>query len=244
MRSRVLPMALALVLAFVAAVAVLVYVRGTEDRVRAEARTSTMLVSTGMIPTGLSLAEAQAQGLLEETTVPAQNVPAGSLNQITTQTGPLLALADIPPGQVLFAAGFAAQLPDLGPIDVPEGMAAVTVQLNDPQRVGTFLRPGAQVAVFDTVAVPRTDTSAGEVRETRVLLPRITVLAVGAATVAADAEGDAATSALITVAVDQKQAERLIHASQTGALTFALLDGTTTMRDDGGVNDTTIFKGA
>lgn len=241
MRSRVLPMALAVVLAVVAAVAVLVYVRGTESRVRAEARTVTILVSTGTIPTGLSLQDAQAQGLLERTSVPEANVPAGSLADISNQTAPLLALADIPPGQVLFAAGFAAQLPDPGPLDVPDGMAAVTVQLSDPARVGTFLRPGSQVAVFDTVAAKGQD----DVAATRVLLPRVTVLAVGGATVAADAEGDAATSALVTLAVDQPQAERLIHASQSGALTFALLDGTTQMKDTGGVDDTTLFsKGA
>lgn len=243
MRSRIVPIALAVALALVAAVAVLAYVRGTEARVRGQAETATMLVTTGTIPAGLTLQGAVDQQLVEATTVPATSLPRGSVTEVSAANGALLAIADIPPGQVLLAAGFAAELPETGPLDIPDGMAAVSVQLDDPSRVGSFLRPGSTIAVLDTFEEGG-GAAAGEprTRATRVLLPELTVLAVGDATVSADAEGADVSRALITVAVTQPQAERLVHGMRTGTLTLALLDAKADLSSTRGVDDTTLFS--
>src|SRR2546423_1325535 len=67
----------------------------------------------------------------------------------------------------------------------------------------------------------------------RVLLPRVEVIAVGdktstgSSTSTPDTEQAAAAKeagATLTVAVNQQEAERLIHVLQTGTLYFALLD--------------------
>jgi pilus assembly protein CpaB len=47
---------------------------------------------------------------------------------------------------------------------------------------------------------------------------------------------------LITVAVNQKQAEQLIHATQTGSLYLALLSDTSKVAPSLGVDNNSLFK--
>ncbi|MEP7053638.1 MAG: Flp pilus assembly protein CpaB [Actinomycetota bacterium] len=106
---------------------------------------------------------------------------------------------------------------------------------------------------------------------TRLLLDRVDVLAVGATTTvvaqnssspdtsspgtgskdktASDAAKSAAatpvatTSVLLTLAVDQAQAQKLIHASQTGSLYFTLLSDSYTPKPAPGVDNRNLFDG-
>jgi pilus assembly protein CpaB len=90
---------------------------------------------------------------------------------------------------------------------------------------------------------------------TRVLLPRIEVIAVGergtnGAATSVTAGAAAATAAvtkggatvLITVAVTQQEAERLVHGTQTGKLYLALLDDTAKIAPGPGVDNNTLFQ--
>ena len=62
-------------------------------------------------------------------------------------------------------------------LSVGKGEIAIAVELGDPNRVAGFVEPGSQVAVFATVE------NANQEQETRVLLTRSDVIAVGASTV-------------------------------------------------------------
>jgi pilus assembly protein CpaB len=84
----------------------------------------------------------------------------------------------------------------------------------------------------------------------------VEVLAVGATTTTVappptDAQTSAAigtagagqtTTTLFTLAVTQEQAERIIHSSRTGALTFALLGPEAHATTGKGVDDRTLFE--
>ena len=60
---------------------------------------------------------------------------------------------------------------------------------------------------------------------TRVLLPKATVLAAGSTTVVPQsAPAEELPKTLLTLAVDQSEAQKVIYASQNGELYFALLD--------------------
>ncbi len=96
-------------------------------------------------------------------------------------------------------------------------------------------------------------------KATRVLLPNVQVLAVGEQTVAADEPGSAAepegenTGAasdpnaaaerltLVTVAVTQREAEKLVHGTQTGTLYLGLLGENTDVQPGKGVDNRTLF---
>lgn len=247
--KRWLPIILAIVLAIIAAALVFFYIRGTEQRVIEEQQPVTVLVSTASIPQGISLADAVAGGLTETTQVPADMAPADAIAAVTAENGGLLAIAPINPGQILLASNFAVELPDATPVSIPDGLLAVSISLGDVQRVGNFLRPGAEVVIFNTYS----DAGGGGADEapaqdltTRVLVDRALVLGVGDIASAPTTNPDGTVtetpaSSLITLGVDQAEAERIILASQTGSLYFGLLGDGTEVVDSNGTTAGNLF---
>jgi len=234
-----LPIIAAVVLAILAAVLVFLYTKGADQRVLADQQPVDVLVSSALIPQGMSLGDAVSGGLAEQTQVPGAMNPAGSIAGATPENSALLALNDVTPGQILLSDNFAAQLPDTTSIPVPDGQIAVSFTLADPERVGSFVRPGSEVVIFDTSA----SGESGLV--TRVLLDRVLVLAVGDSTEsgATNADGTtAAPSALLTVGVDQAQAEKLIQAIRTGSLYLGLPGAGTDVVKSQGVGDGNLFE--
>lgn len=247
MKGRVVPIAIAIVLALLAGVIVFFLARGADERALGNEQPVDILVAASLIPKGTALQDAVAQGLVQTTQVPAKLQPAGSVTAVTAENGPLLATADIPAGQVIFAGAFAATVPDtaaVAPLEVPDGLMAISVPMEDPNKVGTFLRPGSMIAVFETIAVPGTDPKAAPTQATRMLIDRAEVLAIGttAAAGATTATPDAWAATLVTIAVDQVQAEKIIQARQSGTPYFALLGDNTTLTPSAGVSDADLFN--
>lgn len=240
--KRWLPIILAVVLALIAAALVFFYTRGAEQRVLDEQQPVTVLVSTSTVPRGISLGDAVAGGLAEETQVPADMAPTGAIGGVTPDNSALLAINQVNPGQILLSTNFAAELPDITPVSIPDGLIAIAISLGDVQRVGNFLRPGAEVVIFNsytTGAAPTEGEATTGDLTTRVLVDRALVLGVGETATPPTTNPDGTTtvqapSSLITLGVDQAEAEKIIQASQTGSLYFGLLgDGTEVVRSNG-----------
>lgn len=243
MKRPILPIVLTILLALGAGAAVFWYVTGAEQRALAEQQVATILVTQDAVPEGTTLGQAVSEGLITETAIPERLRPSTALGALDAQTTELVVLSDLPAGQTVMSASVGLAVEEEWPIEVPEGQMAVSVLLDDPSKVGAFLRPGSHVAIFDTYAVPGTGETADAVFETRPLLDDVAVLAVGAVTrVGADSATQEAWDAqLVTVAVTQEQAERLVHATRTGALHFALLGEGTLLKPSAGVSDLTLF---
>lgn len=247
--KRWLPIVLAVVLAVIAAGLVFFYTRGAEQRVLDEQQPVTVLVSSSTIPRGISLGDAVAGGLAEQTQVPADMAPTGAISGVTPENSGLIAINQVNPGQILLSTNFAAELPDVTPVAIPDGLIAISISLGDVQRVGNFLRPGAEVVVFNsysTGAAPAEGEATTQGLTTRVLVDRALVLGVGETATAqtTNPDGTAATqvpSSLITLGVDQGEAEKIIQASQTGALYFGLLGDGTEIVLSNGTTDGNLF---
>ncbi len=132
-------------------------------------------------------------------------------------------------------------------------MIAVTVNFCLPEAVAGDLQAGSQVAVFDTI-VPGTAVGGGGLRgqhveqpgtvQTRVVLARVQVMSVGtppaggasAAPTASSAAQSSSTgsSTLVTLAVSQADAERLIQVTVTGLPYLALLSSASRTSADAG----------
>ena len=245
--KRWLPIVLAVVLAIVAAALVFFYIRGAEQRAISDQQPVSVLVSTATVPRGITLGDAASGGLIETTQVPADMVPTGALTGVTAENSGLLAINNVNPGQILLATNFVAELPDVTPVSIPDGLIAISIELADVQRVGNFLRPGAEVVIFNSFTpggVPSGQGTTGEAGATvdlatRVLVDRALVLGVGEVASAQTTNPDGTTtkqpaSSLITIGVDQAEAEKVIQASQTGYLYFGLLgDGTEIVKSNG-----------
>jgi pilus assembly protein CpaB len=146
---------------------------------------------------------------------------------------------DVMPGQVLLRPMLVAAAQVSGGLAIPGSMVAVTIPLCLPEAVAGYVRAGSQVAIFDTFSAGSMSSSVscgasggsqqasgtGGV-ETRVVLPRVQVLAVGAADASPSgpsAGGQSQGSVLVTLAVDQVDAERVIQLTETGLPYLALL---------------------
>lgn len=240
MRRRILLLLTALVIALTGTGMIFAYSsqQGVAAEVEEQAK---VLVAKDVIPAGTSGKTAVEKGLVTLEDVPARLVPPGALVDVVAISDQETA-AEIQPGELLMPSRFVTSAL-AGTIVIPDDKVAISVEVADAQRVSGFVRPGLDVALFDTYAVEVPEpapaapgTSRPVVEEaTRLLLPRATVIAVGPTALrtvgvdkAEEEAGAAETSAqkaaaLVTLAVPIRDAQRVAHAAHTGRITLALL---------------------
>jgi pilus assembly protein CpaB len=246
MRRRILVLVAALIFAAAGTAAVLAYVGRADARALAGQEPTEVVVTTAAIPRGTTVETARSAGLLETTMLPRRSVPSGAMLELSSAEEDLVAASDVGAGEVVLRGRFVEkdEIDKAGAVAVPDGKLAVSVELSDPGRVGAFVRPGSEVAVFHY-----REASAS----TRALLPRVLVVGVGASTEDSATQTDtettkssksekAVTTAILTLAVDERQAEQLVHASYTGELHFGLLDSATAVTKGSGVDDKTLYN--
>jgi pilus assembly protein CpaB len=254
---RILAIAAATVIALVGALLVLIYARGADARA-VEANTPTRVyVSTATVPAGTSLKDAQRQKIITETQTAAKAVPAGALTTIDETNNALLALTEIPPGQYLLTSGFGETPVGQKALQVGAGKLAVSVQLEDPARVGTFVTPGSNLTIFMTYKLKQLDDSKEaevfneqEVKGTSVLLENVKVIGMGEASLtpaqqpAGEVEGEeqanTAPSFLVTLEVTPEQATRLVHGINNYVLYAGLRGADVKVNPRLSTNDLTI----
>jgi pilus assembly protein CpaB len=242
MKRRVLAIALAVVLAVLGTGGVLAYVNHANARALAGQQAVTVLVARQVIPAGTTAADAQAQGLLGTERMPASSVPADALATISPDLSGLVMDAAVQPGQLLLRTMLVTKAQNSNGLTIPHGMFALAIQFCVPEAVAGNLHSGSQVAVFQTIADgnanvtaqaacagPHSFTPAQNFR-TSLVLPNVKVLAVGQA--ANVQSGSSSTSnsgsgqpnvGLVTLAVSQADAVKLIQISENGLPYLALL---------------------
>jgi pilus assembly protein CpaB len=222
---RTLLLVAAIVVAALGTVLIFAYVRNADNRALKDQEPVEVLVAKTLIKAGTLGSEAERTGSFKLQKVPRSATIVGVLSD-PRPISSLVAVGDIYPGEQIITAKF-AQAGTTSILPIPPGKVAMSVQMGDPERVAGFVQPGSDVAIF--VTVTPTGTSAGAPgTQTRVLLSRMTVLAVGPTTLRAAPEGEgnkeALPTAIITLAATQVQAEKLIFAKAQGnTLYFGLL---------------------
>jgi pilus assembly protein CpaB len=263
MARRSLAVLFAVTLAVIGAVLVLVYARSADARALEGQQVVDAYVATKDIPAGTSAQSAVDRGWLRKESFSQKGVPAGTLTEVAGPVTQMVATTDIAAGEIVLSKRFGDQQLGKAAVTVPEGSVAVTVQLTDPARIGPFLRPGSKIAIYDTFnakdnkaanAVPAGDKLSSDKEDlhvTKVLLPSVEVLGVGDDTVSGSVtpqdeqkSGQGTPSALVTVAVSPTDAQRLVHATQTGTLYAVLLGAGAEVKAGQSVLDTTLFAGA
>ena len=155
MGRRVLAILVAAVVAVIGVAAVLVYARGADQRAVAAQQPTDVYVATKAVSSGTMLKDAIRTGAITKTSVASKGLPVGALTRVTDSNSSLLALTDIQPGEYVLSGRFGTTPVGTKAIEVPAGMVAVSVQLTDPARVGTFVTPGTRLAIFDDEAMVR-----------------------------------------------------------------------------------------
>ena len=221
-RRRMLVVA-ATIVAALGIVLVLLYVRGADNRAQDKFTTVEVLTATGRIDAGESLDRAATGGKLTLRAVTKNEVLAGAQTSASGLAGQV-ALTTIYPGEQIIASKFGASAAAVSPLAIPHGKLAISVNLTDPARVAGFVNPGSTVAIF-------MNGNEGGQPYTRLLLPKVTVLGVGSTTpvptTTTDGQGQQTTEqlprTLLTLAVDQSQAQKVLFAQGNGELALGLL---------------------
>lgn len=239
MKRKVVLLAIAAVIAAIGTSMVALYVNGVSDKATASEGRVKVLTATGQINAGESAVQAQAEGKFTLTEMTRSSVAAGALSSIDT-LGDEVALAPIYPGEQILGAKFGTTVASQQVLPVPHGMVGISVELSDPGRVAGFVTPGSHVAIFATVNL---EGGSEPYDYTRVLVSNVLVIGVGATTVISEDGGDAASGAdssvpktVLTVALNQEDAEKVVFASNDATVAFGLLGKGANVTPDAGAD--------
>lgn len=221
-RRKLLVVAAAIVAAL-GVVLVLLWVRSADHRAQGRYDTVQVLTATARIDPGESIDQASSGGRLALRPVTRNELLTGYQTGTTALAGQV-ALTTIYPGEQIIADKFGSTAAPVSSLPIPNGKVAISVSLSDPARVAGFVNPGSDVAIF------MSGTVAGQ-PYTRLLLPKVTVIGVGPDTSVSTTSGSASAgqqnteqlpATLLTLAVTQQDAQKVLFAQGNGQLAFAL----------------------
>lgn len=249
MGRRTVLMVVAIVIAALGATLVFFYVQGINDRAQADQAPVQVLTVKEVIAAGETIDAAQAAGKLVLSDIPTVNVLPGALATTQSILG-MIALAPVYPGEQIIPQRFGAPGTQER-LTIPDGTLAISIQLSDPSRVAGFVNPGSNVAIFlagDGAGTPTAGQPAGQF--VRLLLPAVQVIGVGATTLlnttTTDASGaqtvEQIPKTILTLALTQDQAQRVMLASRSGELVLGLLTDKSVVKPGPGVTAVDLFK--
>ncbi|MCW2760016.1 MAG: hypothetical protein JWR85_217 [Marmoricola sp.] len=239
----------AAVIAALGTLLVFLYVRGADTRADTRYSAVQVLRVVKQITAGETVEAAQAAGKIEQGSIAQKDLLPDAL----TGTEPIagkVAVTAIYPGEQLTSAKFGASGVATG-LTIPKGKIAVSINLSDPARVAGFVNPGDKVAIFMSgSSTAGGGGSAASETFTRLLLPNIQVIGAGTTTVVAttttDPAGaqttDALPKTLLTLAVSQSEAERILFAASNGDLAFGLMNADSQIAPSKGVTGLNLFQ--
>ena len=254
MNRRIALIALAIVLALVGTFAVYAYAKSADNRAVADTKSATVLVTTKRIPAGTSWADTVKGKYVTAEHLPAGSVPASAVSDVAHAAigKHAVAQADIAPGQVLLRQSYGTKVSQTGVLAIPKGDIAVSVQLPSNADVANYVAPGSDVIIFVTSQLKTKNkyamTNGTDLMVTRTVVPRATVIAtsntaptaVAGTTAASSTTSDSTT--MLTLALSQYDAERVILAQGAGSLYLGLLSASSKVGQDGGVVNAGYFK--
>ena len=241
----------AIVIAAIGTAMIVLYVKGIDDRATQGQELVEVLTATDTIEAGESVRAAQEAGKFEAKKVRRDDMVDGALDG-TSSIDDLVALGTVFPGEQIISDRFGT-MSDVENLVIPDDKMAISIELTDFERVAGFVNPGSEVAIFGTATEPKRRLPDGTEQTlssvTRVIMARVPVIGVGTTSVSSRTttteEGAQVTEevprTILTVAVTQEEAEKLVLADRTTELTFALLGDDTKSSDEPGVNPVDIL---
>jgi pilus assembly protein CpaB len=233
MDRRRLLLILAVFVALMGTALVFLYVQGADKRAQDKFDNVSVLKATQDIAAGESYDQALSAGKIAPGDVPRDQLNTGYQTSTTNLKGKVAAVP-IFAGQQIIESQFGNSVQAASSsLTIPKGMIAISVNLTDPDRVAGNIQNGSNVAIFVTGSLQTAAGATAAVGETtRLLLPKVTVLNVGSpqppTTSTTTSQNGVQTTeqlprTLLTLAVTQKDAQKVILASKALNLTFGLL---------------------
>lgn len=244
MARRSVLLIVAMVIALLGTMLIVLYVKGIDARATEGQEMVEVLTASATIDSGENVTTAQEGGKFAKKQIRKTDLVAGALTSTSTITDKV-ALGTIYPGEQILSAKF-GDISDSDGLVIPDDKLAVSVELTDPERVAGFVNPGSQVALFFS-AEPKLLLPDGSEKQlapyTRLLLAKVTVIGVGTTSISSKTttteQGaevvEQVPSTVLTLAVNQKEAEKVMYASRNADVSVALLNNQTKVSDGPGV---------
>jgi pilus assembly protein CpaB len=221
MKSRLIAGVAAILLAIIGGMLVFTYAGNADDRAVAELQPVDVLVVQKPVPAGVAVEQLGEHLTLE--TLPGAAVTASALKDLKTSAGKVTATALVPGEQLLAERLIAPEdVPAPTAVDVPKGLQEVSFQLEPQRVVGGKVIPGDRVGIFISMAEGGLRDSPGET--TQLALSKVLVTGMQRAPQPAMEDGTENPEALpegtmlVTVAVDDRTAQKIVFASEFGRL--------------------------
>ncbi|MGF9662664.1 RcpC/CpaB family pilus assembly protein [Arthrobacter crystallopoietes] len=218
MKSRKIAGFSAIAIALLGIILIFSYTRGAEARAMADLEPTQVLVVQKTAPAGTRAEELAEFVAVEER--PASSVPPSALRDLKDGSGKVTAV-ELIAGEQLLAERLVApeDFETSGSVEVPKGLQEVSFQLEPQRVVGGRIAPGDNVGVFISM------TGGGLARAldketTQLVLHKTLVTAVQRAPQPVTEEGETDAQALpegsmlVTVAVDDKAAQKIVFAAE------------------------------
>lgn len=210
----------ALLSLFVAQAASSAGAQGGEDTV-------TALVARDDLTSGMGAEQIATR--VVETDVPASLAPARRITNVDELAGRQV-VRTVGAGEILAESQFAGAGPVAGGLVVPAGYEAMTLEADPAPGVQGYVTPGSRVNVYTTVANTGGGPAApaGGQPYTQLVLGHLDVLAVTKGTLTGESRDPSAEAGdgriVLLLQVRPEDAPVLIHAQQSGALWFTLVN--------------------
>jgi pilus assembly protein CpaB len=250
MRSRVLAILVAVVLALVATAALVIYVNGADRRAIASQRPVRILVAAADIKAGTRGEDAENSKSIEVKEVPQRSAVPGGFRNVGQLEGKFAAV-DIVKGEQLLPTRWvgAGEVEGRGLLPIPDDHQALSIGLDLTRQVAGFVTPG------DNVGIVLTLPTGGGGTKTRFLLQNVRVLAVGTTALSSSTaqggggrvnQGKGGQSlTAITLAVKKQHVESVVHAAVDGDIYLTLMPRNARPADRSeGVTDDNVYPGA
>ncbi|GAC1383123.1 MAG: hypothetical protein NVSMB48_15510 [Marmoricola sp.] len=233
-------LAAAAVIAVLGTLLVAAYVRSANARAADQFHAVKVLKVVKQINQGETVADAQAAGAIAVGEVAQDSVLGGALTDLSTISNDV-ALTTMYPGEQVISSKFGTSQSSTA-LTIPPGMIAISASFTDPTRVASFVNPGNAVAIFLNGITGKNGAYS------RMLLPKVQVIAVGSTSTQPDQSANKAQTAtnlpstLLTFAVTQTQAEKIFFAQTQGTLSLGLLNGHSQVAPGPGVTAANLFN--
>jgi pilus assembly protein CpaB len=235
---RAIAIVVAIILAIVATIALVSYIRGIEQEALRDVEAVEVFVARESIPEGMSGDEASEEGLIERETVPRTLVPEGAITSLEEVQG-RVANTTVLQGEVISRGRFVAPGEVRALLPIPEDRQAMSFEVGIPPGVAGFVSAGDTISIvaeLESEPPEEIVDEEGEVVEiaegdvrVQYLVQNAFVLNVGRRVVrttdeeAVDEVQRDENVVLVTVAVEPNDAEKLTYGILNGTLWLTLL---------------------
>jgi pilus assembly protein CpaB len=218
MKTRIIALIVAAVLAIGGGLVLVNYVRTADARAFNGAELTDVLMVASVVPAGTPTSSLESAIVVKS--VPTAFVVDGAVTSLDALTG-LIAAVELQPGEQVLASRFVTADEfgeNSGSIPVPAGLQEISIAVDAQRVIGGRIAPGDEVGIFTSLEETKDDPAT-----TSLMLSSVLVTSVATAAGVEDS-GSTGGIVLVSLAVSADDAQKLVFSAEFGRLWLSKQD--------------------